>query len=130
VSSSPTHPMEGPNVPIRLWDSKVGLSPPSPLAVCLIFFANKSLDSNDEDEELGFVLASLLTNYDVIYSYSYADFVSVLRVRQFVSQGRRVSTVAAIGLPRIVPTLRASHFTVRPIDHSTVRPFHLVAGAV
>ena len=76
--------MDG-NVPIRLWDSKVGLSVPSPLAVLLAFFANKCLDSgfDDSEEELGFVLASLLTNYDVIYGYSFADFVSVLRVCGF-----------------------------------------------
>lgn len=73
--------MDG-NVPIRLWDSKVGLSVPSPLAVLLAFFANKCLESgfDDSEEELGFVLASLLSNYDVIYGYSFADFVSVLRV--------------------------------------------------
>ena len=80
--------MEG-HLPVRLWDSKIGLSPPAPLDILLGFIAYKTLpsahDGSPEEEgdaeAVGFVLASLLTNYDVIFGYSYADFMSVLRVR-------------------------------------------------
>ncbi len=79
--------MEG-HLPIRLWDSKVGLSPPAPLDVLLGFIANRTLASAEDGgleegdvEAASFVLASLLANYEVIFGYSYADFMSVLRVR-------------------------------------------------
>lgn len=83
--------MEG-HLPIRLWDSKVGLSPPTPLDVLLGFIANRTFpaardgDLEEADAEaVGFVLASLLTNYEVIFGYSLADFMALLYVRSFLS---------------------------------------------
>lgn len=80
--------MEG-HLPVRLWDSKVGLSPPSPLDILLGFIAYKTLpsahDGSPEEEAdaegMSYVLASLLTNYEVIFGYRYTDFMSLLRVR-------------------------------------------------
>ena len=86
--------MEG-HLPIRLWDSKVGLSPPAPLDVLLGFIVNESLKTAHDNtleegdaEAVSFVLASLLTNYEVIFGYSFADFMSVLRVRCFTRVSR------------------------------------------
>ena len=58
-------------------------------ALLLGFWANKAIaglheDSQEEvdSEAVSFVLASILTNYDVIIRYSFADFCAVLQVRR------------------------------------------------